>query len=86
MVVKECFSLNFWGNLKLIQWWRTYFALNHSLGLQDFGFLDPDPRGKISTKNCKKKLYSRSKPKFELIEKRETIKLSDFWMVHLDLS
>ena len=30
-----------------------------SIGSQDFGFLepDPDPRGQISTKNCKKKLF-----------------------------
>ena len=48
---------------------------------QDFGFLDPDPekifgstdpdpdpRGKISTKNCKKKLLSN--PKSELIKNK----------------
>ena len=25
---------------------------------QDFGFLDPDPRGKISIKNCKKTFFT----------------------------
>jgi len=33
------------------------------------GSMDPDPRGKISTKNCKKKLHL--KPKSELLKKRD---------------
>ena len=33
-----------------------------------FGSTDPDPRGKISTKNCKKKILI-SKPKSELLKK-----------------
>jgi len=47
---------------------------------QDFGFLDPDPkkicrstdpdsRGKISTKNCKKKTFLLQEPKSELLKK-----------------
>ena len=37
---------------------------------QDFGFLDPDPREKLSTKNCKK-TFLLLKPKSELLKKRE---------------
>jgi len=46
---------------------------------QDFGFLDPDPdpRGKISTKNCKKKLFS-AKTQILTFEKSEIIKISSF--------
>jgi len=46
---------------------------------QDFGFLDPnpDPRGKISIKNCKKN-FLLLKPKSELLKKREIIKISSF--------
>ena len=50
-----------------------------SLDPQDFGFLDPDPdpRGKISNKNCKK-TFLLLKPKSELLKKREIIKASSF--------
>ena len=44
------------------------------------GSTDPDPIGKISTKNCKKKY---SQPHIWTVEKkREIIKIPDFWMVH----
>ena len=32
--------------------------------------LDPDPGGKLSTKNCKKKHFVLSKPKSELVRKK----------------
>jgi len=38
--------------------------------------MDPDPRDKKSTKNCKKNLLL--KPKSELLKKREIIKISSF--------
>jgi len=41
------------------------------------GSTDPDPRGKISTKNCKKKTVLLLKPKSDF-EKREIIKISSF--------
>ena len=44
---------------------------------QDFGFLDPDPREKLSTKNCKK-TFLLLKPKSELLKKREILHISSF--------
>jgi len=40
------------------------------------GSTDPDPRGKISTKNCKNKHLLLLLPKFELLKKRKIIKIS----------
>ena len=40
--------------------------------------MDPAPRGKISTKNCKKKTFLLLKPKSEFLKKREIIKISSF--------
>ena len=37
---------------------------------------DPDPRGKITTKNCKKKTFFTPKPQIWTFEKREIIKFS----------
>ena len=58
-------------NLKLEK--RGFFKSSaqdpNTLDPQDFGFLDPDPRDKISTKNCKKKKCLLSKPKSELLKK-----------------
>ena len=47
------------------------------LGSEDFGFLDPDPdpRGKISTKNCNKKKFTLE-TQVLTIEKSEIIKIS----------
>jgi len=36
---------------------------------QDFGFLDPDPRGKISTKKCKNNFFT-PKPQIWTFEKK----------------
>ena len=41
------------------------------------GSTDPEPRGKISTKNYKKKLLVL-KPKSEVLKKREIMKFSSF--------
>ena len=51
-----------------------------------FGSTDPDPRGKISTKNCKKKILI-SKPKSELLKKRFALlkNFSKFLRNNLDL-
>ena len=43
------------------------------------GSTDPDPKGKISTKNCKKKFTL--KPQIWTLKKREIIKFPDFWIV-----
>ena len=57
---------------------------------QDFGFPDPqkypNPRGKISIKNCKKKPYLLLKPKTELLIKRRDYKnfLISEWMKFQD--
>ena len=42
---------------------------------QDFCFLDPDPRGKYRPKTAKKN-FLLSKPKYELLKKREIIQIS----------
>ena len=54
-----------------------------SIGSQDFGFLepDPDPRGQISTKNCKKNFFILQ-PKSELLKTRKILNISfDFIFV-----
>jgi len=45
-----------------------------SFDLQDFGFLDPDPRGKMKTKNCLKNIFLILNPKLNK-RKREIIKV-----------
>ena len=45
------------------------------------GSTDPDKRGKISTKNCKKKILL-SKPKSELLKKDKLWTFPDVWMIH----
>ena len=56
------------------------YASFDPLDPQNFGFLDPDPdpRGKISTKNCKKKISLKTQ--IRTIEKREIIKI--FWFLN----
>ena len=39
--------------------------------------MDPDPRGKISTKNCKKNFFT-PKTKISTLKKREIIIISSF--------
>ena len=45
------------------------FWLPGSRSAKICGSTDPDPRGKKSTKNCKKKTYLLLKPKSELLKK-----------------
>ena len=68
-----------WGRRKTLH----YISLKHCLGsgsAKICGSMDPDPRGKISTKNYKKKIT----PKTQIwtFEKERLYKFPHFWMVH----
>ena len=55
-------DLTIWKKIRNIQGVVDSAQVPDPLDLQNFGFLDPDPRGKISTKNYKKKLFYSQNP------------------------
>ena len=66
----QCFGSGFVGSARL---WLPGFG-----SAKICGFTDPDPRGKISTKNCQKKTFLLRKNPYLNFEKtkREIIKIS----------
>ena len=72
-------DLTIWKKIRNIQGVVDSAQVPDPLDLQNFGFLDPDPRGKISTKNCPKKNLLL-KPKSELLKKRDYNLVSE-WFV-----
>ena len=72
-------DLTIWKKIRNIQGVVDSAQVPDPLDPQNFGFLDPDPRGKISTKNCPKKNLLL-KPKSELLKKRDYNLVSE-WFV-----